>query len=163
MTLFLTVLHVIVCVFLIAVVLLQRGRGADIGAVFGAGAGGTVFGARGAGNFLTKATTASAVIFMLTSLTLAYFGRSGENRLEFESVQTEGTAAPVAPDANAPLQIPPPPDGAAVAPSATPTAAANAAGSAESASAAAEPPAAAAPSPTPRAPAPADNAPAATP
>ena len=69
----LTVLHVIVCIFLIAVVLLQRGKGAEMGAVFGGGASSTVFGSRGAGNFLTKLTkTARAVIFMLTSLSLSY-------------------------------------------------------------------------------------------
>ena len=54
MTIFVTVLHVLVCVFLIVIVLLQRGKGAEIGAVFGGGAGATVFGSRGAGNFLTR-------------------------------------------------------------------------------------------------------------
>jgi preprotein translocase subunit SecG len=71
-TTFLVVLHVLVSIFLIAVVLLQRGKGAEIGAVFGGGASSTVFGSRGAGNFLTKLTTASAVIFMGTSLSLSY-------------------------------------------------------------------------------------------
>ena len=89
----LVVLHVVVCVFLIAVVLLQRGRGAEIGAVFGGGAGSTVFGSRGAGNFLTKLTTASAVIFMLTSLTLSYlWSSSGEDRLFEEAVEQEEVA-----------------------------------------------------------------------
>lgn len=72
MNTFLIVLHVIVSIFLIAVVLLQRGKGAEIGAVFGGGASSTVFGSRGAGNFLTKLTTASAVIFMSTSMALSY-------------------------------------------------------------------------------------------
>ncbi len=72
MTLFLTVLHVLVCFFLIVVVLLQRGKGAEIGAVFGGGASGTVFGSRGAGNFFTKLTTGAAIVFMVTSLSLAY-------------------------------------------------------------------------------------------
>ncbi len=72
MTLFITVLHIMVCVFLIAVVLLQRGRGAEVGAMFGGGGTSTVFGGRGAGNFLTRLTTGAAVVFMLTSLTLAY-------------------------------------------------------------------------------------------
>jgi len=76
--LFLTVVHVATCVFLVAVVLLQHGKGADIGAAFGAGASNTVFGSRGAGNFLTKLTTASVIVFMLTSLTLSYF--SGTSR-----------------------------------------------------------------------------------
>ena len=74
MNTFLIVLHVIVSFFLIAVVLLQRGKGAEIGAVFGGGASSTVFGSRGAENFLTKLTTASAVIFMSTSLALSYLG-----------------------------------------------------------------------------------------
>jgi preprotein translocase subunit SecG len=77
MTLFLTVLHVMVCVFLVVVVLLQRGKGAEIGAVFGAGSGATLFGSRGAGNFLTKLTTGAAIVFMLTSLSLAYFAQEG--------------------------------------------------------------------------------------
>ena len=73
MTLLVTLIHVLACVFLVAVVLLQHGRGADIGSAFGGGASQTVFGGRGAGNFLTRLTTASAVIFMLTSLTLTYW------------------------------------------------------------------------------------------
>ncbi len=89
----LVVLHVVVCFFLIAVVLLQRGRGAEIGAVFGGGASSTVFGGRGAGNFLTKLTTASAVIFMLTSFTLSYrWSGSGKDRLFEEGVEQEAVA-----------------------------------------------------------------------
>jgi preprotein translocase subunit SecG len=68
----LSVLHVIVCIFLIAVVLLQRGKGAEMGAVFGGGASSTVFGSRGAGNFLTLLTKICAAVFMLTSLSLSY-------------------------------------------------------------------------------------------
>ena len=80
----LIVLHVIVCFFLIAVVLLQRGKGAEMGAVFGGGASSTVFGGRGAGNFLTKLTTGSAILFMCTSLALSYLAtsRSGERLFE---------------------------------------------------------------------------------
>ena len=73
MTLLVTAIHVLACFFLVAVVLLQHGRGADIGSAFGGGASQTVFGGRGAGNFLTRLTTAAAVIFMLTSLTLTYW------------------------------------------------------------------------------------------
>jgi len=65
----LIILHVVVCIFLISIVLLQRGKGADIGAAFG-GSSQTLFGSRGAATFLNKLTTASAVIFMLTSLAL---------------------------------------------------------------------------------------------
>jgi preprotein translocase subunit SecG len=66
--------HVMACLFLIVVVLLQTGKGADMGAVFGGGSQ-TLFGSSGAGNFLTKLTTGIAVLFMLTSLVLTY-GRS---------------------------------------------------------------------------------------
>ena len=67
-------LHVMTCIALIVVVLLQRGKGSDIGAALGGGGSQTVFGARGAGNFLTKLTTGAAVVFMGTSLSLAYLG-----------------------------------------------------------------------------------------
>jgi preprotein translocase subunit SecG len=83
-TLFLTVVHVIVCVFLIIVVLLQRGKGAEIGAVFGGGGGSTLFGSRGAGNFLTRLTTGAALVFMVTSLSLAYFADTGTRSTLFE-------------------------------------------------------------------------------
>jgi preprotein translocase subunit SecG len=61
-------------VSLIALVLLQRGKGAEAGAGFGAGASGTVFGARGAGTALSRATAILAAIFMITSLALTYVG-----------------------------------------------------------------------------------------
>ena len=105
MTLFLTVLHVMVCVFLVVVVLLQRGKGAEIGAVFGGGSGATLFGSRGAGNFLTKLTTGAAVVFMLTSLTLAYFAQEGARSDLFDDDQPkqEEPASPFAePKAEAP-------------------------------------------------------------
>ncbi len=93
MTVVLTTLHVIVCIFLVAVVLLQRGKGAEIGAVFGAGASSTVFGSRGAGNFLTKLTTGSAIVFMLTSLTLSYlYTASSGDQLFSDGVAEEPVA-----------------------------------------------------------------------
>jgi preprotein translocase subunit SecG len=64
-------IHVIVCVTMVIVVLLQQGKGADVGAVFG-GSSSTVFGASGAGNFLTKITWACAVVFFASSIFLAY-------------------------------------------------------------------------------------------
>jgi len=67
----LTVLHVVVCVFLIIAVILQSGRGADIAAAFGGMGSQTAFGPRGSATILTKATTWAAVIFMLTSITLS--------------------------------------------------------------------------------------------
>jgi len=76
-TLFLTVLHVMVCLVLVIVVLLQHGKGADVGAVFGGGASNTVFGSRGAGNFLTRLTTGAALLFMVSSLSLSYIANTG--------------------------------------------------------------------------------------
>jgi preprotein translocase subunit SecG len=80
----LTVLHVFVCFFLVAVVLLQRGKGAEMGAVFGGGASSTVFGSRGAGTFLGKLTTGCAVVFMLTSLSLSYLMTQSATQQLFE-------------------------------------------------------------------------------
>lgn len=68
---FVTVLHITLCFFLILVVLLQTGKGADMGAAFG-GASQTVFGATGAVSLMGKVTTVTAVLYMLTSLTLAW-------------------------------------------------------------------------------------------
>ena len=63
--------HILVCLILIAVVLLQSGKGADLAGAFGGGGSQTAFGARGAGTVLSKLTTTCAVIFMITSLALA--------------------------------------------------------------------------------------------
>jgi preprotein translocase subunit SecG len=67
-----TILHVLVCIGLILVVLLQAGKGANMGAMFG-GSSQTIFGSSGPGTFLSKMTTAIAVVFMLTSLGLTYY------------------------------------------------------------------------------------------
>jgi len=101
MNTFLTVLHVMVCFVIVVVVLLQRGKGAEIGAVFGGGASSTVFGSRGAGNFLTKITTGAAIIFMCTSLALAYFASDagqGERLFDPEQVEQPAPADPDEPD-----------------------------------------------------------------
>ena len=66
-------IHVIIAVALIALVLLQQGKGADAGAAFGSGASATVFGARGSASFLTRVTGGLATAFFITSLLLAYF------------------------------------------------------------------------------------------
>jgi preprotein translocase subunit SecG len=73
MTIAITLVHVIVCLFLIIVVLLQSGKSADIAAAFGGMGSQTAFGPRGAATVLSKATTWAAVIFMLTSITLSIF------------------------------------------------------------------------------------------
>ena len=72
MSILIVVIHVIVCIALIMIVLLQTGKGSDMGAAFGGGASQTLFGTTGASTFLSKATTAAAIVFMLTSLALAY-------------------------------------------------------------------------------------------
>ena len=72
MSILLIVIHVVVCVALIMIVLLQTGKGADMGAAFGGGGSQTLFGSTGASTFLSKATTGAAIIFMVTSLGLAY-------------------------------------------------------------------------------------------
>ncbi len=77
MTIFLTIVHVIVCLFLIGVVLLQSGKSGDIAAAFGGQGSQTAFGPRGAATALTKATTWSAIIFMVTSITLSIIASRG--------------------------------------------------------------------------------------
>ena len=74
------IVHVIAAISIVGLVLLQQGKGADAGASFGAGASQTVFGSSGSGNFLVRATTVSAVIFFVTSLTLAIFAKNQAGR-----------------------------------------------------------------------------------
>jgi len=71
------------------VVLLQRGKGADIGAVFGSGASTTVFGSRGAGNFFTKLTTGAVITFFLTSLAFNYFSNVERKGGLFDNVPSQ--------------------------------------------------------------------------
>ena len=77
LTAVLTFLHIILCVFLILVVLLQTGKRADLAGAFGGGGSQTAFGTRGAATVLSKATTTIAVLFMLTSLGLAILSATG--------------------------------------------------------------------------------------
>ena len=76
MIIFVTILHVIMCLILVAIVLLQTGKGASMGAAFG-GASNTIFGGTGPASFLNKITTIAAVVFMLTSFTLAVMSGQG--------------------------------------------------------------------------------------
>ena len=118
-----TIIHVIVSVGLILVVLLQTGKGAEVGAVFG-GSSSTIFGSSGAGNFLTRLTTGMAIVFMITSLTLGYFAGKKPTATIFDNrgpVAEPGVPAqPTAPaqPQNAPAtgvqpEAPAKPDGAA--------------------------------------------------
>lgn len=104
-----TVIHVIVCFFLAIVVLLQQGKGSDAGAVFG-GSSQTLFGSSGAGNLLTKLTSASAIIFMITSLTLTYGAAKQSTKSLFDSAPVSAPApaatetAPAAQSATTPTE-----------------------------------------------------------
>ncbi len=101
------VLHYIVCIFMIIVILLQAGKGADMGAAFGAGSSQTLFGARGAATFLSKVTTIGAMVFLMTSVSLAAISKNGlvggsgssavESVLDTETITDKKEEAPVAP------------------------------------------------------------------
>src|SRR5580700_12092545 len=99
LTTLLDIVHIAVCAFLMLVVLLQQGKGGGMGAAFG-GAAAQVFGGRGAGNLLTRATAVCAGIFMLTSVSLAYLSSSGDRALkaraamEAQKKAEKGTARP---------------------------------------------------------------------
>jgi preprotein translocase subunit SecG len=111
-----TVVHVLACLFLIVIVLLQTGKGAEMGAVFG-GSSSTVFGSSGAGNFLTRLTTGVAVLFMCTSLGLTYFSARHGTATIFDDAP--GVSAPAAVDEPVAPAEAPVPDGP-VAPAADP-------------------------------------------
>jgi preprotein translocase subunit SecG len=103
-----TVVHIFVCLFLVIVVLLQSGKSGDIAAAFGGQGSQTAFGPRGTATALSKATTWSAIIFMLTSITLSVMAqrRSGPASV-LEGVKSSQTSKPVTPPAapaTAPLQ-----------------------------------------------------------
>jgi len=99
MSLALSIIHVIMCFLLILIVLLQTGRGADIGAAFGGGSSQTLFGSAGPGGFLTKITTAVAIIFMVTSIGLAYFSshKTGSSLMKETRPRKEAPAPPPTP------------------------------------------------------------------
>ena len=100
------VVHVLTAMSLIGLVLLQHGKGADAGAAFGSGASGSLFGASGSANFLSRTTAVLAAVFFLTSLGLTYFSsHKGENkgvmglRKEVPAPAEKAPAAPAAPAA----------------------------------------------------------------
>jgi len=88
----LVVVLVLLAISLVVLVLLQRGKGADIGAAFGSGASQTVFGAQGSASFLTRTTAVIATLFFLTCLGLAYL--SGHEKHPQSIMETVGAAAP---------------------------------------------------------------------
>ena len=95
----LTVTHVIACLFLMLVVLIQPGRSGGLGAFTGAGAQ-QVFGGRGAGNLMTKTTWATAAVFFSTSITLAYLSSSADDALQARAQAAQEKAK---------IPLPPPP------------------------------------------------------
>lgn len=113
MTILITLIHVIVCFFLIVVVLLQSGKAADLAGAFGGMGSQTAFGPRGSATLLSKATTLAAAIFMVTSLTLAILATRGAassgSVLEREKTpaKTSAPATPAAPRSSVPVTIPP--------------------------------------------------------
>ncbi len=116
LTTLLDIVHVSVCLFLMLVVLLQQGKGGGMGAAFGGAATAQVFGGRGAGNILTRATAICAAVFMLTSVSLAYVSSSGDRDLRARIVEeqrkgkgNEGTRVKSKPKPAAPAADTPPP------------------------------------------------------
>ncbi len=97
------ILHVVLCIFLIIVVLLQPGKGGDAGIAFGGGGSQSVFGARGATTFLQKLTTYAAVLFMVTTITLAWYSSESVSRESvidenvLQNLDTTGEGADKAP------------------------------------------------------------------
>jgi preprotein translocase subunit SecG len=90
------VFHMLFAVSIVGLVLIQRGKGADAGAGFGAGASGTVFGARGSGSFLSRATAILATLFFITSLSLAYFsGRPATQNSVMDTIPAAKIEVPV--------------------------------------------------------------------
>jgi len=103
----LLIVHLLTSLALIALVLIQQGKGAEAGAAFGAGASATVFGSQGSASFLTRATAALATVFFITSLSLAYL--SGKHMHQRSVTEMGGTPASSAPAAPVKKQTPPAP------------------------------------------------------
>jgi len=146
MTLILIV-HVLVALAIIGLVLLQHGKGADVGAAFGSGASGSLFGATGSANFLSRATAILAAVFFLTSLGLTYLAthntRGGGGVMDTVKDAPAPATSPAAPQGAVPGATQSAPQGAAGAPAD----AAKSAGSAATAAAPATTPAAKNPDP----------------
>ena len=124
----LSVVQVLSSVAIVGLVLLQRGKGAEAGAGFGAGASGTVFGARGATTALSRATAVFAAIFMINSLALAYLGTSASKQQEAQKTILDEAATPQpkpapATGSSAPSSVPATPPPVAPAQSPAPAAA----------------------------------------
>jgi preprotein translocase subunit SecG len=101
------IFHMLAALALIGFILIQHGKGADVGAAFGAGASGSVFGARGSANFLSRTTAILAVVFFATSLILTYVSSQRQDRKGvMERAVTETPATPATAPAPATVQVP---------------------------------------------------------
>ena len=94
--------HLMVAIMIVGLVLLQRGKGAEAGTGFGAGASGTVFGARGSANFLSRATGVLATVFFITSLALAYLSTQRTAPSSLLDTPAQTAPAPQAPPTSQP-------------------------------------------------------------
>src|SRR5580693_5232842 len=97
MLILLTIIHVIVCIFLIIVVLLQSGKAADLAGAFGGMGSQTAFGPRGSATLLSQVTTASAIVFMITSLSLSILATRGAAAANTVLDKSQGSGAPAVP------------------------------------------------------------------
>ena len=100
----LVAVHVLVAAALVGFVLLQHGKGADMGAAFGSGASGSLFGAAGSANFLSRTTAILATVFFLSSLGLTYFGATRQGPTDIMKQGTTQTAP--APKETRPTDVP---------------------------------------------------------
>lgn len=114
------ILHVLVCLAMLPIILLQSGKGGGVSAVFGGGGAGTVFGSRGASSFLTKMTTGAAILFMFTSMGLSYYASQSRSVVGDVPVATPPAAVQTGAAADgeeAPEQASPPSDSSSAEPS----------------------------------------------
>ncbi|MBW2331452.1 MAG: preprotein translocase subunit SecG [Deltaproteobacteria bacterium] len=118
MSSFIIIIHIVVAVALILIVLLQTGKGADMGAAFGGGSSQTLFGGAGASTFLSRLTTIAAIVFMLTSLGLAYFSGHRATRSVMSQMPAPTTEQTERAPSEAPVQAEQVPSEAPVQPSA---------------------------------------------
>ncbi|HEX8980690.1 MAG TPA: preprotein translocase subunit SecG [Parasulfuritortus sp.] len=93
------IMHVLVAIALVGLVLLQHGKGADMGAAFGSGASGSLFGASGSANFLSRTTAVLAAVFFLTSMGLTYFAAKGHGQVAKPVAQQPAPPQPAVPAA----------------------------------------------------------------
>ncbi|MEJ2693813.1 MAG: preprotein translocase subunit SecG [Candidatus Thiodiazotropha sp.] len=113
----LVVSHLFLAIGLIGLILIQHGKGADMGAAFGSGASGTVFGSKGSASFLTRLTAGLATLFFVTSMVMAYFASQGGDNGDavLDALQQAGTSA----EAQSQSDLPPIPAGSDLPPAAT--------------------------------------------